>query len=355
MLKKSCAALFLLIGGIGLNLLFAISVTAVEPNSNQHKAEGFSFEVVKPDKQKNKEVGYFDLQLAPKAKETVQMKLMNTSEKELKIAVALNNAKTNSSGVIEYVPSKILDDASLKYKFSTIVKAPKEVTLAPQSTVMLDLEITMPQTSFKGYISGGIQLEEKNQAGEETQGMIVNKFSYLTGMLLSNSDVFGIEPELLLNSVSPKAYNFRNAIMVNFSNVQPVYVNDMRVKVEIMPKKSEEILYSTKKTDMRMAPNSGIDFPISLVGDKMVAGDYRAKILVTTLAGGRWEWEEPFTIKAEEADKFNEQDLSLVQKQGFNWEMLILMAGIVVLVLLIIGSIIFLIGKKSIEDEGETK
>ncbi|WP_245341781.1 DUF916 and DUF3324 domain-containing protein [Enterococcus rivorum] len=323
---------------VGFCLFF--SVKAKAESEKKLGVEGFAFEVIQPENQQNKEVGYFDLHLNPGQKQMVQMKLKNTSEEQIVLGVALNSAKTNSNGVIEYGPNNIPNDSSLKYDFSTIVEAPKEVTLAPKSETMLDLNIKMPEEAFEGYISGGIQLQEKDQdIKKENKGMIINKFAYLTGMLLSNSDSKNIEPKLEFNKIYPELSNYRNAIFVNFSNVTPIYVNDMTTEVTIMKKNSESVIYETKKTKMRMAPNTTINFPVPMNGEKMMSGDYKAKILVTTLSGGRWEWEKTFTISNDEAEKFNEQDLTLTQDSGVNW----LLVGLIIATVLLLALLIFLL------------
>ena len=315
---------------------------------------GFSFEVVRPDNQKNKEVTYFDLLMAPNQKQTVQIKLNNTSDKERKISLKLNGAKTNSNGVIEYGPNDIKDDVSLKYKFTDIVKAPEEVVLPPKASKLVDLTISMPESSLEGYLSGGIQLQDTTDEGNKSQseqGMVINKFAYLIGMLLSESDSSEMKPDLKFNKVYPGLKNYSNSIFVNFSNFTPVYVEEMTVDVQIMKEKSDAVIYDSKKSNMRMAPNTFIDFPISLNGDKMIPGKYRAKILVTAKNNGRWLWDESFEISDEDADKFNEQDLSLVQEKGINWRLIIgIVVGVIILFALIYLVIRFL-RKKKVEKE----
>lgn len=344
--------------GYFLSLIYIVSlfspIIGFANEANQTDAGGFSFEVMRPENQRNPEVTYFDLLMKPGQKQTVQIKMNNSSDKEIKVNVSLNSAKTNSNGVIEYGPSKIKNDASLKHDFTEIVKAPQEVTVPAKGSTMTDFAITIPEESFEGFISGGIQLQQADGgvAKETDQGMVVNKFAYLIGMLLSVSDVTGIEPDMKLNKVYPELQNYRNAIFVNFSNVKPVYTDDMTVSVQLMRKTSETVLYETKKTNMRMAPNSMIDFPVSMNGEKMQAGDYRAKILVTTAAGGRWQWDEPFTITDDEADKFNAEDLSLVQASGINW---LLIAAIVGGVLIFTFLIFFFIRRNKKKKEAEAK
>ncbi|MHC5218126.1 DUF916 and DUF3324 domain-containing protein [Enterococcus sp. LJL128] len=347
MIKKAAIKLVSLVYIISMLAGFSTMASAAE---TQQELKGFSYKVVLPENQHNPDVGYYDLRMTPSQQQTIQMQLNNSSDKEITIMVSLNGAKTNSNGVIEYGENEIENDASLKYDFADIVKAPEEVVVPANSSEMLNMEITMPEASFEGYISGAVTIQEKDAEGQETntdQGMIVNKLAYQTGILLSEADSNELSPDMKLNRVYPELNNFRNAIFVNFSNVQPVYTDDMTVDVQIMGKDSDEVLYDTKKANMRMAPNSMIDFPVSMNGERMTPGDYRAKILVTTKAGGKWQWEENFKITDEEADKFNEQDLTLVQDAGINWQLIIMIVGGLLLLILIIFLVIRLLKKKN--------
>lgn len=349
--KKIIRVFFGIIFFIG-SLFIGTAGNATESNG------GFSFEVIRPENQINPEVTYFDLLMNPGQKQTIKIKMNNDTDKEMKVSLKLNGAKTNSNGVVEYGPSQIKEDASVKYKFTDVVKAPEKITLDPNSSETVGIDISMPETSIEGYLAGGIQLQEVTDEGvesESNQGMVINKFAYLVGILLSESDTSGLAPDLSLNKVYPGLNNYSNSIFVNFSNVMPVYVDDMTVDVQIMKKKSDEVLYDSKKANMRMAPNTFIDFPISLNGEKMVAGNYRAKIVITTKNGGRWSWEEAFTIKDEEADKFNDQDLSLVQENGNGWKWMALIVAILLLLFLFVYLIIYFIRKKKTEKERELR
>lgn len=125
-------------------------------------------------------------------------------------------------------------------------------------------------------------------------------------------------------------------IFVNYSNVNAAFVENMTTEVQIMKKGSQEVLYERKKSTMRMAPNSFIAFPISMNGERMNPGEYTAKILVTADDKVKEEWQEDFKITKDEADKFNERDVGLVQDSGFNWKLIVLIVvGFFVTVILV--------------------
>ncbi|MGX7265614.1 DUF916 and DUF3324 domain-containing protein [Enterococcus crotali] len=296
---------------------------------------GFSYKVIKPDNQQNPQVGYYDLRMTPGQKQTVQIDLTNDGDQEVEVEVSINGAKTNGNGVIEYGPSSIDNDKSLKYDFKEVVKGEESVKIPPKTTVPLKLAITMPESSYDGMISGGIEMKRHISKEEQAkQKGVVNEYAFLVGMVLTETDTT-VQPELELNKVYAGLSNYRNSIFVNLSNIEAAILDDLTLDVQIMSKESDSVIYDTKKAGMRFAPNSMMDFPISMNGEKMVPGKYRAHVLATS-KDRKWEWTEEFTITDEDADKYNKQDVNLVQEQGINWKLIVpIVAGVFILGLII--------------------
>lgn len=155
-----------------------------------------------------------------------------------------------------------------------------------------------------------------------------------------------VEPEISFNSIKPGLSNYRNAFFVNYSNTAMTFVGDMSVEFDVRKKGTDTILYDTKKTDMKMAPTSMINFPLLLNGDEMKAGSYTGHVLVTS-GDKHWEWEEDFTVSQEEVDKYNKQDVSLVQEQGINWKLILIIVGSVLIVGLVIFLLVYFYKKKN--------
>lgn len=337
------------------NLLFLLTtviiavflpVTTYAEDSSSGNATGFTYESIKPDNQRDTGAGYFDLRMTPGQKQTVKIKIKNLAAEEIEVSVKLNSTKTNANGVVEYGPTTIKNDKSLKYDFEKIVKAPETVKVPAKGEQDIDIEINMPEASFDGMIAGGIQLQkvEKEQKNEPKKTGVINKYAYVIGMILTETDK-EILPNLELNEVYVDLNNFRNTFFVNFSNVEAAYLENMTTQVQIMKEDSDEVLYETKRSGMRMAPNTLINFPVSMEGDRMVAGNYRAKILVTA-GDKKWNWDENFKITDEEADKFNNQDAGLEDVQTFNWKLIAGIIGGVVVLAVIIFLVIRTIVKK---------
>ncbi|WP_430608105.1 hypothetical protein IGJ55_000305 [Enterococcus sp. AZ170] len=336
--------------GIFFLLLYITCCLLIFPqtvSANETSGIGYTYKIIKPENQVGR-AGYFDLRMSPGQKQTVEVEIYNFSGKELTVDVSVNPAKTNSNGVVEYGPSKLENDPSLKHNIKDIVKVPEKVTIASDETVKVPLEIEMPAETYEGYISGGIYLqkaetEEEKKADEKAEG-VVNKYAFVIGMLLSESDVT-LKPELSFNKITAGLTNYRNAFIINFSNIEAAYVEGMTVDAQIYKQGSDEILYDTKKENFRMAPNTYMNFPVNLNGERLIPGNYRGHILVKS-GDQSWEWDEEFKITQEEADKYNAQDISLIQERGINWKLIAIIVGGILIVLLVIYLVVRRISNK---------
>ncbi|MBP2099892.1 DUF916 and DUF3324 domain-containing protein [Enterococcus rivorum] len=321
-------------------------------NSETESITGFTYSLSFPDNQLEENVGYYKLKMAPGQKQTIKITLSNPGSEKVTVGIGINSAKTNQNGVIEYGDSTIKNDASLKFDFKDIVKAPKSVDLAPGESKELETEIEMPTTAYDGVIAGGIQLMKENQNSNVTNSsgsQILNQYAYVIAVLLQESNV-KLEPDLKLNKVYADQINYRNAVFIDFSNIMATYLNNVTVEAQVMKKGSDTVLYERKQSAMRMAPNSFMAFPVNMNGEEMVSGDYVAKVLVTS-ADQKWEWTEDFNISKKEADKFNERDVGLVQEKGLDWQLIAMLVGASLLMIGLFFTILTFMRKKKEKKE----
>ncbi|WP_207694491.1 hypothetical protein DOK67_0000246 [Enterococcus sp. DIV0212c] len=312
------------------------SITSFAEENSTNSFQDFTYEIVMPANQINRDVGYYDLFVKPGQKQNIQLKIHNITAKDIVIAIRRNSAKTNSSGVIEYGPNKIEKDSSLKVDFADIVKGPEKVTVPSASTKTVDFLIEVPSITFEGYIAGGIQLqkiEEDNDVTNEDKDGIMNEFAYLVGMLISETETKNIKPKMKLNKVYPGIQDGKATLFVNFSNSQPVYGEDLSIHVKVRNRNKTKKLFEIFNKDMRIAPNSMIDFPVPIDDKRMKAGEYTAEIIVKTNGKETWSWVEDFMISNQEANGLNSQ---VIEARDHSNVSLFLMIITLILVLMII-------------------
>ncbi|MHC5372292.1 DUF916 and DUF3324 domain-containing protein [Enterococcus sp. LJL120] len=336
LLISLCCSLFLWIGFVPIKALATNTENSAAASQDIANAMGFTFTMVYPENQTDQTLGYYDLVLTPEEKQTVSIVLTNPGAESIDIAVALNGAKTNRSGNIEYSKNDLPKDDSLKYSFEELVSGPNSLTLAAGETKTLELEIQMVPEKLTGVIVGGLQLMRQNQVADETTdsqatSQIFNQYAYLIPIVLQqNTEV--IPPDLQFNQAYGGQSSGQNVVFINFSNVAATFVNDMTVAVQIATADSQAVLYETKKTQMRMAPNSLIEFPVPIEEGTMQAGEYVANIQIT--AGElSWEWQESFAITDGDANQYNERTVGLLDGNEQNWQVIVgLLLGFVLIV-----------------------
>ncbi|OJG96726.1 hypothetical protein RV18_GL001932 [Enterococcus termitis] len=328
---KKAFLLLLFLGPIILNHLVAFVDGYAE--ESQPASMAFYYEVLQPENQRN-DVGYFDLLMKPNQKQTVKINLVNTGEESIAIDVRLNGAKSSSNGVIDYGPNELPKDESVDIDFTDIVKSVDTIEVPAKSSKELSINIDMPEQSFDGVIAGGIQLQAREDDTTVTQGAIRNRFAYIIGMLLTETDK-KIEPNIVFRNVYAGQSNFRNTIFVTLSNVEKMFLEDVSINVQIRQKGKKDVLFSEEKEKMRMAPNSLLQFPVSMTGERMVAGEYTADISVSQHQK-QWSWSEDFVISKTEADTFNGEDVDLQEQNIFDWKFMLIIFLLIVISMLML-------------------
>ncbi|EOL46371.1 DUF916 and DUF3324 domain-containing protein [Enterococcus caccae] len=301
-MKKIPVYLLLLL--VSLVFLFD-PVRSFAQQDSTNLINGLSYEVLYPENQKEKDLGYFDLQMEPGQEQTVALKLYNSLSKELTVQVSLNTAKTNSIGKVEYGPNNLKADSSLTNDFINIVKGPQKVVVPPNSSKKVDVSIGLPKTASKGLIAGGIQLKPVNETKANNQGgkdTVINEFAFLIGVLVRVGDTSKIQPELKLNKTYIAFKDGKSHLFANISNIHPVYTEGMSIVVQVRKANKQKNLFEYRKDKMRMAPNSIIDFPIELADKGITAGKYTAQINISSKNAAHWSWTEDFTINTLEAN-----------------------------------------------------
>lgn len=336
------------------------------------EASEFSFAVdtVIPENQIDKNQTYFDLQMTPGQKEELTVKMRNDTENDVKVGITVNSATTNVNGVVEYGKNAIKPDQTLKYNLKDLVDCPEEITIPKQSEKELKLTTTMPKEAYQGLIAGGLtfkEIKEENATSDpDAKGMAINnEYSYVVALLMRQTTDNG-NPELNLTGVKADQLNYRNTILANIQNQNPVYLNDMAVDGQVTKKGDDKVLYQAKKDSMQMAPNSNFDYPISLDGAELKAGDYHFHGVVYGQEDPKgeyvygkdqegndvhyrfqWIMDKDFTIKGELAKKLNKKDVTI--KKDYTWVFILI--GIILILLLLF--LIFLVKRRKDDKDQE--
>lgn len=326
MLKRTLKALLLL---TGLGMVGTVGTSNVLATDADYEVKA-----IPSANQVDKNKTYFDLRLEPEEHQNLTVKVTNHSDQERTINTDIQTATTNTNGVVEYINSQKNDSINLPYNISELVKTEtKNITLAPNESKDVVYSVTMPKADFSGILSGGIIFTSKNEAETEKSDSDVainNQFGYVIALVLHGKEE--VISDLQLSNVRLGQINNRNVVFAQLENPEAAYLNRLTITAKIKKKNSDQILYETEKNDMQMAPNSVFNYPISLQEKKFNPGKYIVAIHAES-KGRKWDFEEEFEIKAEEAKTLNKQAYIHREKNNYWW--------LIILVLLIIVLILF--------------
>lgn len=359
-LKKWVALTLILIGTV----IFSRPVFANQFN--------FSVKAILPDNQISK-ASYFDIKLKPKQEQTLTVELSNGTDKTVTVEQGLASATTNLNGVVEYSPNDIKPDSSLKYNMKDYVKVDKEITLPPKTTKTIKVQVKMPNSSFKGYMAGGLTYKEKSDDSKKTSDSkgisIQNEYAYVIALLMSQSSE-KVAPDLKLTKVGPGQVNYRNVINANLQNPTMGYLNQMQLSETIKGLDNPKIEYKSSKDMMQMAPNSNFDYPLSLNGEKLQPGKYRLDMIVhgqkdekgkyvaqdekgnETRYKYEWKFTKDFEITADKARELNAKDVTV--KADYSWMKWLIIALIILFIIALLFFILWKRRKKEQEEDEKT-
>lgn len=237
-MKKICAIIFACVLAI---LCFPGQQAYATENSS------FSVKAILPDNQASS-VTYFDLQMKPKQKQSLNVEITNQSKEEITVNCVANTAVTNEMGYVDYSIPNTKPDKTLKYPFADMVKeSVSEVTLKPNETKIWTAAIQMPAENYDGIILGGLHFQEKKEEDKEKDSsendvQIKNEYAYVIGVKLTEKTTV-VKPELELNQIKPATRNYRNVVEMNLQNTKATLVGGLAVDAKIYKKGSEKVLH----------------------------------------------------------------------------------------------------------------
>ncbi|MFD2308023.1 DUF916 and DUF3324 domain-containing protein [Enterococcus termitis] len=302
----------------------------------------FSVEPVLPENQKSEGHTYFDLNMTPNQKQVLKVHMRNDTDKEVVVKPSIHAATTNINGVVEYGESNTKVDKTIKYSLENIVKPTvDEVKIPAKGAKDLELNVQMPEEKFEGVLAGGITLEEKEETKKDeknkAQGLAIeNKYAYVVAVVLHESEE-KVASELKLTNVEPGQVNARNVINATIQNTQPKYMNQLTIDTKITKNGQKEVLYSSKKESMQMAPNSSFAYPVSLNGKELKPGKYTLDMVAHSMKQD-WHFTKEFEIKADVAKKLNKTDVSI--EKSNTW-MYLLIGSLFMLIIILVFILLY--------------
>lgn len=307
-------------------------------------AESSSFSVVAnlPENQIDQEKTFFDLKVKAGDKQTLSLNLMNDSTTEQTYLVEANSAYTNGHGMISYDQKERPKTVAAPIFFSDIAKVREpEITLKPNQTKEILIDLIIPKEGFKGLILGGLYIyQPQSQEENEKEAGIRTTQSVVKGVRLTNK-IEKIKPSLSLYSLKANLASHSN-VSVCLENEEPMIMDKVRLSAQILQRGKQALIISELKLEaIKLAPYAR--FPIKIpLSSNVAPGEYLVKIIVNS-HDEQWSFDEVLFIQGEK----NEIKQTILQPKVRKDRSLCLFLLFILLVLLILIYLIFRYKKKS--------
>lgn len=290
--KRKTFHLLILVTGLFLLLLSSFMFIGTETGL------AVSVKPILPENQHDLDATYYDLRMNPGQEQALKLELTNTSSKQQKVTIQVNDATTNEFGDIDYSDrSKIVSrDKSLKIALKDIVTIDSELTIPAHKTMTTTIQLKMPDQRFDGMILGGIKVVSSEAKNTEKQ-------TYIVAVKLTETDI-PVAAKLNLLDVVSETKAGKNTIKATIQNDQAVNLEDIEYIANIYKENSNKILHKSKVIGYRMAPNSSFTFTIGEEKELSQVGTYRMHLMAKSKATNQeWEWKKDVEITKNEDKK----------------------------------------------------
>lgn len=331
-----------------VSVLFIILCTAAFPcvARAEDREQSMALKPILPGNQKVGVNGYFNLLVNSGDKQTIYMQITNNKKENVVVTLAPANAYTRPDGGIFYdteidSPETILLDKF--FALSNYISVDKEVTIKPNETVNVPIEVTVPDMK-SGSILGGVLISEKAPTSENVKEETKNdeaNFKVLT------KTVFAVAIQLDLPNMPTPAFSFGKVgfnpdgakVFIEMRNDAPMIQREISGVYKVTNKGGEK-LFEGKIVPTIMAPKTQINYPFPWNNPILEPGNYTLSI-TARVAGEEIIVDKTFKIEKKSVEKYSEKENQPIAKTQTGAPYFI-----VITVVFIFGGLMFWLGKR---------
>ncbi|RHW51384.1 hypothetical protein DS831_05005 [Bombilactobacillus bombi] len=270
------------------------------------QAEGMPVTVQLQLPANNKSTGVVNLDVQPQQTVNFAVLLRNSSSNSVKIQIAPGVAKTNENGAIFLGDSSRKGmDSSWHYHLRDLGFHSQTVTVAPQSTKKIPVQLTIPK--YQGSISGSIIVRPiVSRQAQET-----NQIQQAYGVLLNVGHYDQLSPKISLGPLQVRSQGGHSVTIGPIHNQRPIYYGNgaLDYRGQIINSKHQPIT-KVHLSQAALAANSILPLTLDWGEQPIKAGNYLFKAQVRE-GQHYWQFKRHFTITNQQAVKLNQKNLNL--------------------------------------------
>lgn len=218
------------------------------------------------------QLGYFNLRLKQDQTRKVRIKVYNPTKHTINIYGQVENATTNDNATVDYLGTNQTDRSLLKQPGSQWVSVPKMTSLPAGATKYIDIKVKATN-NFKGVKATAVNLSA-NQFNQKTA--VKNAYRYAIGLILNGQKLTQSNYQYLQSpSIKTRFTKAKKAaISVKVNNLDPMYLEKAKFKVELQNQKWHLVRYETTLKNGKVAPKTSFYIDMLLGGKRLVPGTY---------------------------------------------------------------------------------
>lgn len=305
-------------------------------------ADGADFTVstVKNQYQSTTSNGYFSLKMPAQSETTLQLTVYNFGKESAMFNISVNSGITGINTSLDYskIPGKGVLSVPKILQFSHIASLPqKEITVGPNSSMIVPIDLKLPDTSFSGKLLGGITITRYIRDDEKKATGLTSQFSYAVPIVIHQTD-YDVTPKLEADHLRILTENHNNYLASNIKNVTPTILNGVKIKSELLDHSSTAVFSKTDKNHS-IAPQSNFTYRILLGNKSFATGKYTYRITMTDNEHHKWQWQQQLAIDKKKYHIINNTAKHNTLKKPINWVVvgLVIMIAIVIILSGVLG------------------
>lgn len=330
-------------------LMVVIMINPIEAASYNK----FTINAVQPENQIDKSVGYFDLWVDSKTKQTLEVDVFNNGDEPMEAKMLLVNGSTGNNATKQFNVQKDIDE-SMQHPITDYVSLREEtMVVKPKSKETVHLDVDLKDASFDGVIMGGItvvanEVDKNDKKGNDGEIALDNQIAYTLAVQMRMNDK-EIDSNLNYIKTDYTVVDMQPKFTSKIQNDQAVLLNNVSIKGDVRHKDSNKVVGTVNRDNGGILPNTNFDVVYDLLEDNIESGMYMVDLEITD-GKDTWHWQESIDVTNELIDTATNEKVDFKDKSKSKFFMIIL--GILILIILIL---LFIILKRRKKDKDENR
>ncbi|MSD84682.1 DUF3324 domain-containing protein (plasmid) [Lactobacillus curvatus] len=291
-------------------------------------------------------LGYFSIKVEKGQSYPITVNVQNLNTQEANnFDAKLVVASTSNNGLIDYTPSHqkmVKTKAPFLPDLAAKAERNQSFTLARGASKAITFNLKVPGKGLKGTLLGSVYVKRTSNHETQKQGFgINNSFAMTVPVLISQDFDRKITPKLSLTMAKLKANSGVPQVVGQIANSEPTMFGKIKLNAWVTKKNQTKRLYQKNANKLSMAPRSTFNYAIDTNNQILPEGQYTYHV---KMVSGKKTFllKRNFTVDGRTREQIN-KTLINPEKSGINWW---LWGSLGILLLLVIASIAYLIGRK---------